>query len=224
MSDGGSTESRDHRRDMDMSAAKRVVLAAVTVACVLAVFASIATASRAIRTSERVITLQSSALSIEAAGFRIVCEAKFTFNVQERILKRVAAIGEITGEVLGQNEGRERCEGGTARVLPFAQTLVYVSFTGTLPAITGINFGVEQLRILITAMAGLIQCLIESAAEGLQSVAARTGLIGEWRGFTLISPMVINLGLGACPRPAEVRIRGTFSLTSPRTVRVELIT
>jgi hypothetical protein len=206
-----------------MAAIRRIAFGALTAACVIAVFASIASASRALRFNEKRIQLSTGALTIEAAGLRITCEAKLTLSLTEsRVEKRVAVIGELRGTIPGQEREAERCEGGRARFLPFAAELLYLSFTGTLPAITGITFGIEQLRILTTAMAGLMQCLIEAPAEATQ-VASRGGFVLELRGFTLINTMVINLAGLACPRAAEVRIRGTFNLVSPRELRVELL-
>ena len=67
---------------------------------------------------------------------------------------------------------------------------------------------------------GLVKCLINADVLGTQTITA--GILGT---FTIgmvfireVTPIV-----GECPRPEMVRIRGSFSLSAPRTVTVRLV-
>ncbi|MGB2712440.1 MAG: hypothetical protein WBC33_13105 [Conexibacter sp.] len=197
-----------------MRIVKAVAVAAAAAILLLAVLTGSAAASRALRFSTGEISLLASALTITTAESRIVCEVIIGLTLTEtRVAKRPAnPIGNANPLVLGQEEGAERCSENWARFLPAVQELQYLSFTGTLPEITGLNLQISRFTINIRTL--MTECLIEANVLGTQAVAR--GRLGALRLGTLEGVTIF----GMCREPA---VRGTLTLFEPRSVTVELV-
>lgn len=198
--------------------ALKLVLAALTAAAFLSLAAGVASASRNLNFSERVITLLDPALTFDIDGTRIICEVGLTLNLtNNNVPKRAGVIGRGEGTVLGQETG-ERCSPERSRVrwLPFQFEIVYLSFNGTLPVIRGVNIQLRNIRILTVIR--LMNCLIEGDLLGTQLIN-EAGILGTYRIGTFTNPIITPL---ECAR--VVRFSGNFAYTGvPRTTIVRLL-
>jgi hypothetical protein len=89
--------------------------------------------------------------------------------------------------------------------------LIYDSFQGTLPEISGINFHVSGLQFnqrLLEPFGGTIGCLYEGNGFGLFSVSRR--IISQWSPVTSITGLTRTSGSGICPARATWEWQGPF--------------
>ncbi|HZV75307.1 MAG TPA: hypothetical protein VFF79_16480 [Conexibacter sp.] len=161
----------------------KLILAALTVAIALTTGVGAASANRLSVNEKRFVIdwitraefPEETKLSFIAAGRTVRCTVRLAGNFSSEVITKSAGttIGSITGATIGE------CEGGTAA--PFNETLpwrvVYVSFTGTLPAITGVTVSLVGVRVRVTPT-GLPECnattTAANPANGIFNVQATT--------------------------------------------------
>lgn len=162
--------------------------------------------------SGRTVTLTSEALVFSSSFARVTCPVTLTGSLEKGFQKvETILIGPITGATLAERS----CTGGTARIaretLPWE--VEYFSFAGTLPNITSLNLGIEEISALVEALG--VGCLFRGTPR------ARTGRgteVTELRlDETVRIPVVTRLS-AFCP--SEGTLSGTFRV-SP-TVRLSL--
>jgi hypothetical protein len=195
-----------------MHTTKKIILAALAAMTLLALLGGTAAALRSLSVTERVITLLSRALTL-AGAVNVVCEVGMTITLAANPIAKGPRnnIGSASVKVLGQEAGRERCTENTARVLrpegPYGVN--YLSFTGTLPNITGLNLQLLQVPFQVVGPLG-IRCLITSTVLGTQRVNATTGKLENLASPFTTSNSRFEGGFG-CPREeGEISFRGTF--------------
>jgi hypothetical protein len=140
---------------------------------------------------------------------RVVCPATMEGSFHSRTISKVheSLVGYVTRAVIAEAQ----CQGGRARALP--ETLPwhvrYASFSGTLPAIRGVLFGVVGMSGLVEPVAG-ISCLYRSTE--LQQALVTAEIEAEGRVGPLTWAIEARIGLSSggllCPR------EGSFSGTS----------
>ena len=205
-----------------MNLMKKTVLAACAAALLLSIGTSSAVALRSLEFSPSAFSLLGE-LTIEEGLIRVTCEVNAALRLANRnVAKREAVVGRATWTVLEQEEGErhERCAEQRARFLPFEAEVAYLSFNGRLPEITGINIAFGRIRIVTNIGNGLAKCLINADVLGTQAINA--GILGTFT-IGMVFIREVTTIVGTCPRPEAVRIRGSLSLSAPRTVTVRLV-
>jgi len=194
---------------------RQLALAALTTGLVLCLFASSATALRAIETGgvrvwERVF--RAVVFEDPATGVRVTCELKqiLTFDnvvIQKRLGVRVGTQSEVIvagscrgGVVILPNEGNQR--------IP----IFFNGFAGTLPSITAIFDRISTFEFLITAVEGLVRCSVRGElALTDEGSPIRTSRLGALTGV-----VVTRLaGAFVCPAREGITVRGEGTLTLP---------
>lgn len=145
----------------------RLILAALSLTMLLTLFAGAASASR-LSVSETAFRVdwitraefpEETQLELIASnGTTVRCDVRMTGRLEGRVITKTA------GSTIGRIEGAEarNCAGGTATFLTetMATTpwrVLYDSFTGALPNITGIK--VRLINVAIQVTSGVITCL-----------------------------------------------------------------
>ncbi len=181
---------------------RRIMLPALAGALVLLAISSLAHASQGIEVGREASeqTLTSSAVTFRAEAFTIRCPLTLRGEVDEVIAKSAGLVG---GAILESAVGT--CEGGTVSFLAasFPWELEYTSFSGTLPAISGVRFEIPRVSGSGTVLG--IRCLYEGTLHGTLNGTRATQVT--------ISESTLSLKEGSlCPRTETVS--GTLS-TSP---------
>lgn len=114
------------------------LIAMLAASAILTTVASTASAAH-LSVSEQGFRLTWSALTLEAAGLSIACPITIEGSFERAtMVKRAGTVGRINGAAIGT------CERGNATILreTLPWSLNYVSFSGTLPAITSVTWSV----------------------------------------------------------------------------------
>jgi hypothetical protein len=188
---------------------------ALLVALVLCLGVGTASASRGIgvETGGRPFTLSSERVTFEASGASVSCPITLSGSFASRFAK---AEHIAPGKIMSATLPERSCTGGTVRLL--AETLpwyvTYYSFTGTLPRISALNLGLDELSGLVEVLG--IGCLFEGVARGTTSGSPS---VTELRlDATVRIPLLRGLSI-FCPR--EGTVAGT--LRASPTLRMSLV-
>jgi len=204
-----------------MRTRSKLLMAAIAAIAVLGTAVTSATASRLeVPNFERGFRIQWTALTLEAAGVRIVCPVTLSGSFSARsIVKRAGErIGAVTAAAVGS------CTEGAAtaltETLPWEVT--YNSFEGTLPSITGVRLNL--VRSSFQASNGGITCLarteVSRPARGIARVAS-----GAVTGFRADETATISTTGGffcTLGGPAHFAGEATFIRTSEGGSAIEL--
>jgi hypothetical protein len=220
----------------DMRLARKVRFATIVVTLLLVSAAGVAEALRSISFSNNEVGLLARRFTFRLRGvFEVDCEVGVTLRFERApIAKRPTnPVGQALIIVLGQESRNrtERCEFGRALILgaehepPTLYTINYLSFEGTLPAITGL--AIQMLRVAFETAVIEDVCLITANVlavlrlTGEGSVESLRGRGGG--GFGLESIVVRRVSGLVCPAATveEIELSGVFMVT--RATRVRLI-
>lgn len=186
----------------------KLLLAGLAATVCLAFAVSTASANR-IATSEPSFRQMFSALVFEAAGHNVTCAVTLEGSFHSRTMAKVleALVGYVSRAVVALP-----CTGGSARVL--TETLPwhirYQGFTGTLPTITGIKFGLVNAAFRITEPNGTA-CLAKTEPLHQALGIVNVGAGGAVTGLTVEENTRIPLG-GLCAFVGEGRFSGTSTV------------
>jgi hypothetical protein len=190
-------------------------LVALATFLVLCVAASAASASRGIGTNTggRAVTFTTERLVFASEFSSVSCPVTLTGTFSSGFEKlETVHLAEITGASLPERS----CTGGTVRLLTetLPWELGYYSFSGTLPRITGLTLGIEELSALVESIG--IGCLYTGIPRGLTSTGTEVTTIRLDE--TVRIPIARALS-AFCP--TEGTVSGTFRI-SP-TIRLTLL-
>lgn len=196
-----------------MRFSSKFLLAALSIAIVMAFGVSTAGASRSIEVSETRSTSTFRALTFEGGGLRIVCPVTITLTLHGRSFPKVERTLVGFAEII---VGTALCSGGTARALPGRYHVRYISFSGTLPNIRGIRLRLERTAFLLS-VGGFGECLYQGDADGITGPGTEvTSLTAD---ETSSIPLFRRLAGIFCP--ATGRFRGTATVAP--TLRLRLL-
>lgn len=203
----------------------RIVLAALAAASTLALGAG-AVGARRIEVSEQQFRATFEHFGYEGGGVKVACRMTLSGSFHSRTISKVsgALIGYITQEAFAHPciegeawvlNGVEAPEGVTsANTLPWH--VRYVSFSGTLPNMTGIRVAIvgdSFLEICIGA-----SCLYKST-EARPALFEFTLSSGRVTGFRWDETRQVPKFSGSIVCPAEVVFEGTGAVTATATGR-----
>jgi hypothetical protein len=203
----------------------RSTLLFVGLAAILVMAVAVGSASaRRIESSSQTFTATWNKLTFnDNANVRVECVVALSGSFHSRTISKVS--GQLIGYI--QSASVTECVGGTARAdvetLPWH--IQYNSFTGILPAITGITLTLVGSKFEITA--GGIHCVAgntqSNPAFGTVLVEATTGRV---TGLRALEEHTIPLGGEfACAFASPGRFEGTASVTGAggRAITVRLV-
>ncbi len=205
----------------------RLTIATAVLATSLALLAASASANRslsaspggAIRaTSEGKLTFDE-----PGEGFGLACNLTFNGTLERVVAKRAGAhVASLTEGRTNECRDTVFASSGSAVVLVEARSpfdVVYSSFLGTLPRISGIVVRADMRFLLTTAIGS---CLFSTEARARETTTvidsvAETGSVTRGHFVTERSRLLTRLS-GTCP--AAGALAGSFSLTPTQTVRL----
>ena len=207
-----------------MGTARTIVLAMAAAALLLASLgAGDAAALRSLSLTSGVIVLLTRELSFQwgTTERTVICPVGLTLTPEhDPIPKTVGTIGRVLLRVLAA------CSEGTVRFEANPYSIHFLSFTGTLPNISGLN--VQALRVaFLVEFTFFFNCLYTENVLALQAL----GMGGEIERFTgtreefqfnveSVTVMELPGGIFLCPGAAEMRVKGHFNPVGMTTVRL----
>jgi hypothetical protein len=187
-----------------------VALAAALVLC-LATGVSWASRGIGVESGGRLVTFTSERLVFELEGTRVTCPITLTGSFSSFAKMETNLIGPIVSASLPERS----CTGGSARILTgtLPWEFEYFSFSGTLPRISSLTLGIEELSALVEFLG--IGCLVRGTPRAITGggTEVRELRIDE----TVRIPVATRLSVFC---PSEGSLSGTFRV-SP-TVRLSL--
>lgn len=202
---------------------KRLVVAALVAATALAVVTTSASANRSLSVSPGGATRETSEgmVTFEEPGILgVACNLTLNSTTPRSIAKRAGThMGSITeGRA---SECRDTIFGTAATAIVLVEvrrpfTIVYNSFLGTLPNITGI-LGLQVFAIRLSSLPG--DCLFATnTGVGILWAVGAGGVVRRKRYLiNLTIPLSMTIS-GSCPGDAEMQ--GTMSLSPGQTIRL----
>ena len=193
----------------------------------LSMAAGSASALRSVSINVKWIPLLAREVTFTALGARVVCEVGLTMHPNPIVIPKVlrSLIGRAEVKVLGQ-ESSERCIENRMKVLVGRETegefnIIYLSFSGILPLIAGLNFQLLRVAFQVNIGSGLAVCLVVANILGTERVTVvrleQFSGPGETR-FGLEEVSVTRVSGTICPEPREVTLAGTFRPTANMTL------
>ncbi len=190
----------------------RIIIGGLITALALA--AAIGTANaRRFELSEQHFLSHFTALTFEGGSINIVCAVSIEGSFHSRTLSKVR--GQLIGYIT-EVHVRRPCTGGEAWALTTGEGrteslpwhILYESFRGTLPAITGVELTLDNAAFIIQALG--IECLYQATTaepmKGIVNIGAgerATGLRANEA-----APIPKHSGSGLCPSAGHLRGEG----------------
>jgi hypothetical protein len=225
-----------------MRTRSKLLLTALTSAFVLA--AAVGTSSaRNLSISDQGFRAVWTSLSFTPLGgiIRAVCNATLSGSFHYRTLAKTRSlVGYVTEAAITRPcrpdeawilNGTERLPEGatTANTLPWH--VVYDSFRGTLPVISGVRVAIIGFQIRVTSRAGSMNCLYSSTATspmfGIVNLNSTTGAAANLQVDEITSVPLRERIEGVFPCPVNGRFAGTTTAFTPAsgegTITIRLI-
>ncbi len=198
----------------------KLLLTGLVAAFILALGAGVSSASRGLEASVASgelgrIAADSRSLTFtdEESTVSIICELRTTITLHRTVAK---AAGSLAGFVTAATPAN--CRGGRVRILNLPWHITFVSFSGTLPAITSVRLQLNGASFLIEAFFGIAECLYRGNPQG--TTVGGTTVTSITADERIRTPLFDErLSSVACPRNGIFR----GSLTVTPNVRLRLI-
>jgi hypothetical protein len=199
----------------------KLVLAALTAALAFSVLVGNASARNGLRPSTTTVTATTSNLIIVSSAANVSCPVTLGISLHRTLAKVERTLaGLVNGVTVGgctDSVGTAASARALTETLPWH--LVYRTFLGTLPNITGVEVEVQGIQILSRTgepFGGNIGCLYRASLRSLAGPNPATSVTVPRQPLTLVR----QLEMGTFTSCSSTEIEAVFALTS---VRIELI-